>query len=71
MPEPRLKIQEQSQYRGLDTLRTANEIPPFFAAHTLNADLSSSSQIAPFKGYSRFGNQANATDKITEQQGIT
>jgi len=65
MPSPAVKVIEQRQYLGLNTLRAATEIPRFRAAVVLNADLSSSSQVGPAKGYTRFGNQANATDKIT------
>lgn len=66
MPAPKPTI-EQNEFLGLYTLRRANEIPPLFAAHTLNSDHSSSSQITPMKGYTRFGNQANASDKIVNQ----
>ena len=54
-----LNIIEQREYRGLYSLRASSEIPPNFAAHVLNGDFSSSSQIAPVKGYSRVANQAN------------
>src|SRR3990167_8703543 len=59
-----LNIIEQHEYRGLYSLRAASEIPRGFAAHTLNADLSSSSQIAPMKGYSHYANQSNPNNDI-------
>lgn len=64
MTEPGLKTFVQGQYRGLYSLRRSTEIPHSFAAHVLNIDLSSSSQIAPLKGHSRFGHQPNAADKV-------
>lgn len=59
MKEPGLQIFARQRYRGLYSLLKATEIPENFATHTLNVDLSSSSQIGPDKGYSRFGNQRN------------
>jgi len=60
-------IKNITKFLGLNTLRTSDEIGDFEAAATLNADLSSSSQVSPMKGYSQFANQANASDKITQQ----
>ncbi len=62
-----MEFKESTEFLGLNTLRRANEIGRHSAAHTLNADLSSSSQIAPLKAYSVFGKQYNATDKIVKQ----
>lgn len=64
MAERGLQIFERRNYRGLYSLREASEIPPNFASHVLNADLSSSSQISPMKGYSRFANQSNPNNDI-------
>ncbi len=55
----------QTEFRGLYTLRRANSIPRGFAAHTINSDLSSSSQVSQMKGYSVFGHSDNVTDEIT------
>ncbi|MDP1689433.1 MAG: hypothetical protein Q8L47_04905 [bacterium] len=54
----------QTIYKGLLTLRSAEELPQGYAADSLNADLASSSSATPLKGYSLFGNQANPNDKI-------
>ena len=62
-----MKFKEYTKFLGLNTLRRANSISDAEAAHTLNVDLSSSSQISPMKGYSKFGNQSNAADKIIQQ----
>lgn len=59
-----ISVLDQKEFRGLYTLRKSSEIPLNFAAHALNIDLGSSSQIAPLPMYSLFGNQANANDKI-------
>jgi hypothetical protein len=57
----------QKEFRGLYTLRRANSIPTGFSAHSLNSDLSSSTQVGGMKGYSLFGHNDNTTDKITGQ----
>lgn len=61
--EPKVQVFERREFRGLYTLRKASELPLNFAAHVLNIDLGSSSQISPLPMYTLFGNQDNATHK--------
>lgn len=53
-----------TKFRGMNSLRRSTEIGAGEAADVLNSEQGSSSQAGPMKGYSRFGNQANAANSI-------
>lgn len=57
----------RTKFKGMYSLRRANEIPEGFCAYSLNSNLGSSSTVGPEKGYSSFGNQANTTDSIVRK----
>ena len=56
-----------TKFFGMDSLHTAIRVPEGYAADSLNSDLGSSSQAGPMKGYSKFGNQANAANTIVRK----
>ena len=57
----------QTQFNGMISLRRSTSLPVGFCADSLNSDLGSSSQAAPQKGYTRFGNQSNPSDSIVRK----
>ena len=61
----------KTRFGGMMSLRRATEIPSHMCAESLNGDLGSSSIAGPEKGYSLFGRQANATDKIVRKFTFT
>src|SRR3990167_9342599 len=61
----------QTKFKGFNSLRRATELPEGVAADCLNCDLGSSSIIAPIKGYSVFGNQANTGHKTIRRYTYT
>ncbi len=58
-----MKLLTQTEFRGLFSRRSAEEIPLGFAARVKNSDHASSSSVEPHKAYETYGNQDNATDK--------
>ena len=54
-------------FKGMYSLRRSSSLPEGYAAESVNGDLSSDSEASPLKGYSKFGNQANAVDKIVRK----